>query len=54
MSKSIGNVVNPVEIVEKYGRDALVYYLLNDVSIGSDGDFSWDRFKTTFDTHLIG
>ena len=54
MSKSIGNVVNPVEIVEKYGRDALVYYLLNDVSIGSDGDGSWDRFKATFDTHLIG
>lgn len=53
MSKSIGNVVNPVEVVEKYGRDALVYYVLSDMSIGSDGDFSWDRFKTTFDSHLI-
>ncbi len=54
MSKSIGNVINPVEVVEKYGRDALVYYLLSDMSIWSDGDFSWDRFKTTFDSHLIG
>ena len=53
MSKSLGNVVNPVEVVEMFGRDALVYYLLNDMSIGSDGDFSWDRFRTTFDSHLI-
>jgi methionyl-tRNA synthetase len=36
MSKSIGNVVNPVEVMEKYGRDALVYYVLSDMSIGSD------------------
>lgn len=53
MSKSLWNVVNPVEVVEKYWRDALVYYLLSDMSIWSDGDFSWDRFKTTLDTHLL-
>lgn len=54
MSKSIGNVVNPVEVVEKYGRDALVYYLLNEVSINSDGDFSFERFKLQFEANLIG
>jgi methionyl-tRNA synthetase len=52
MSKSLGNVVNPVEVVEKYGRDALVFYLLYDIPIGTDGDFSWERFHHTYDAIL--
>lgn len=52
MSKSLGNVVNPVEVVEKYGRDGLVFYLLYDIPIGSDGDFSWERFRSTYDAIL--
>lgn len=40
MSKSLGNVVNPWEIIEKYGVDAFRYFLFREVSFGLDGDFS--------------
>jgi len=40
MSKSLGNVVNPYEVVEKYGVDAFRYFLFREVSFGLDGDFS--------------
>ena len=52
MSKSLGNVINPVEVVEKYGRDALVFYLLYDIPIGTDGDFSTERFHHVYDAIL--
>ena len=44
MSKTIGNVNDPVALVQEYGRDALVYYLFSDIKIGNDGDFSTERF----------
>ncbi|NPA12791.1 MAG: methionine--tRNA ligase [Aquificae bacterium] len=40
MSKSLGNVVNPFEVVEKYGVDEIRYFLLREVPFGMDGDFS--------------
>ncbi len=40
MSKSLGNVVNPSEIIKKYGVDAFRYFLFREVSFGLDGDFS--------------
>lgn len=40
MSKSLGNVVNPIEIIKKYGVDAFRYFLFREVSFGLDGDFS--------------
>ncbi len=40
MSKTVGNVIDPVEIVNKYGADALRYILLRDIPFGDDGDFS--------------
>ncbi len=40
MSKSLGNVVDPVEVVEKYGVDPFRYFLLREVRFGHDGDFS--------------
>ncbi|NIM47373.1 MAG: methionine--tRNA ligase [Candidatus Aenigmarchaeota archaeon] len=40
MSKSLGNVVDPIEMVNKYGADAFRYYLFREVPFGQDGDFS--------------
>jgi methionyl-tRNA synthetase len=40
MSKSLGNVVDPFEMANKYGADAFRYFLLREVSFGLDGDFS--------------
>jgi methionyl-tRNA synthetase len=54
MSKTVGNVLDPVKISREYDRDALVFYLLYDVAIGLDGDFSRERFKGTWEKMLIG
>ncbi len=48
MSKSLGNVVDPFELIEKYGVDASRYYLLREIPSGGDGDFSEDRFKERY------
>jgi len=40
MSKSVGNVVNPIELVEKYGLDPVRYFLMREVFFGQDGNFS--------------
>ncbi len=48
MSKSLGNVVDPFELVEKYGVDAIRYYLLREIPSGGDGDFSKERFKERY------
>lgn len=40
MSKSLGNVINPKEIAESFGKDCLRYFLMREVSFGQDGDFS--------------
>lgn len=40
MSKSLGNVVNPKEVAQRFGKDALRYFLIKEVSFGQDGDFS--------------
>lgn len=52
MSKSLGNVVNPVEIVKEWGTDALRYYLLSEIPNGQDGDFSQARFKEKYEAEL--
>lgn len=53
MSKTLWNVVDPVQVARDYDRDALMFYLLNDVPLGSDGDFSWERFQWTWEKMLI-
>ena len=40
ISKSLGNVIDPVDLVEKYGLDQTRYFLMREVSFGQDGDFS--------------
>lgn len=43
MSKSKGNVIDPIPLLQEFGSDAIRYYLLNDIQLGQDGNFSRDR-----------
>jgi len=52
ISKSLGNTVNPFEIVEEYGTDALRYYLSREISPFEDGDFTMDKFKEAYNANL--
>lgn len=52
MSKSLGNVVAPYEIVDKYGLDAFRYYFLRHIPSHSDGDFSWERIESVYNSEL--
>ncbi len=52
MSKSLGNVVDPLEVAEKYGSDVLRYYLLREIPTGDDGDFSHNRFVSVYNSEL--
>lgn len=52
ISKSLGNVINPLEIVGEYGTDALRYYLLAKVHPWEDSDFSREKFKENYNADL--
>ncbi len=52
MSKSLGNVINPFDIIKTYGVDAVRYYLLKEIPTFDDGDFSTDRMKEIYNTEL--
>ena len=52
MSKSVGNVIDPNEVVDAYGPDAFRYFVLREVPFGLDGDFSTETFITRFNTEL--
>jgi methionyl-tRNA synthetase len=52
MSKSLGNVVNPVEIAATYGNDTLRYFLLREIPFGGDGDFSLGRLAQRYEGDL--
>ena len=43
MSKSVGNIVDPFVLADKYSADALRYYLMSDIATGKDADFSEER-----------
>ena len=52
MSKSIGNIVYPMDVVNEYGLDSLRYYLVKEMPLGNDGLFSWDRFIERYNVEL--
>ncbi|HEY2923334.1 MAG TPA: methionine--tRNA ligase [Candidatus Eisenbacteria bacterium] len=52
LSKSLGNIVDPLEIADRYGADALRYYLLREVPLSRDGDFTWELFIDRYNADL--
>ena len=52
MSKSKGNILNPLEIINKYGVDELRYYLMKEVSHGSDGNISLKSLESCINSDL--
>lgn len=52
MSKSLGNVIDPIELVNTYGVDAVRYFLLREIPFEDDGDFSWERFGVRYKSDL--
>jgi methionyl-tRNA synthetase len=52
MSKSVGNIIDPFILADKYGADALRYYLMSDIATGQDADFSEERLVERYNTDL--
>jgi methionyl-tRNA synthetase len=53
MSKTIGNVIDPVEVIDKYGADAFRYYLLSRIPLDNDGTFDKDMFHDVYIADLV-
>ncbi|MFC1789515.1 class I tRNA ligase family protein [Patescibacteria group bacterium] len=54
MSKSLGNIVNPFSLIEKYGKDAVRYFLLREIPSTQDGDFTYEKFQRRYNGDLAG
>lgn len=53
MSKSKGNVISPFDLVKTYGVDGVRYYLLAEIPMGKDGDFTYERFEEKYTSDLV-
>lgn len=53
MSKSLGNIINPYDYINKYGSDAFRYFIVRQVSLEKDGIFSHDLFVETINSQLV-
>ena len=53
MSKTLGNVIDPNDLIQKYGTDALRYYLLSQIPSTDDGDFSEEKLKNLYNADLV-
>jgi len=54
MSKSIGNTIDPFELIQKYGADPVRYFFLREITPTEDGDFSYYKFKERYNADLAG
>ncbi len=54
MSKTLGNVIDPFLLVEKYGADAVRYFFLREIPPAEDGDFTHEKFETRYNADLAG
>jgi methionyl-tRNA synthetase len=52
MSKSLGNVIDPNDLIEEYGHEAVRYYLVREISPFDDGDMTVDSFKNAYNANL--
>lgn len=52
MSKSLGNVIDPFQLVEKYGTDSVRYFLLREIPPNEDGDYTWQKFEKRYNADL--
>lgn len=52
MSKTVGNVVDPNEVIDQYGVDAFRYFFARHIPTQDDGDFTWEKFETAYNTEL--
>ena len=52
MSKSLGTIVDPLEAAQRFGPDPLRLYLIKEITFGSDGDFTWDRYEDRYNVDL--
>ena len=52
MSKSVGNVVDPIDVLDKHGVDAFRYYFLRHMDTFSDGDFTWEKYEAAYANEL--
>ncbi len=52
MSKTVGNVVDPNEVIDQYGIDAFRYYFSRHIPTQDDGDFTWEKFENAYNTEL--
>lgn len=52
MGKSLGNTLEPKDLVARFGQDAVRYYFLKEIEFGKDGDFSEERFTNIVNANL--
>lgn len=52
MGKSLGNTLEPNDLVKRFGSDGVRYFFLREVEFGGDGDYSEDRFINIVNAHL--
>lgn len=52
MSKTVGNVVDPNEVIDQYGVDAFRYFFSSHIPTQDDGDFTWEKFENAYNNEL--